>query len=191
MQTNTLVSSLGKHLQRLRKDRRLTLEQLALKSGVSRSMLSQIERGQANPTFGTLWNLSNALGLDMSELVENVETTVLAQKPLEHLTAANTPRISNPQSGCTLTILGPSSLVQEFEWYDLRIDRAGALASEAHAAGCMEHLTVIAGQAKVMSGENVLVLNEGDTARYRADVPHEIAAVGDAALHAILVVVVS
>ena len=47
---------LGPRLQQIRKKRRLTLDQLAVMSGVSRSMLSQIERGQTNPTFATLWN---------------------------------------------------------------------------------------------------------------------------------------
>ena len=51
---------LGPQIQQLRKRRRLTLEQLASLSGVSRSMLSQIERSQANPTFATLWNLTRA-----------------------------------------------------------------------------------------------------------------------------------
>ncbi len=189
MQNATLVSQLGRHLQRLRKERRLTLEQLSVKSGVSRSMLSQIERGQTNPTFGTLWNLSNALGLDMSELVENLETDVQANKALVHLSSANTPTINNAQSGCNLTILGPSTLVEEYEWYDLRIEPGCCLDSEPHNAGCTEHLTVLAGQARVVSGENALVLNTGDTARYRADIPHSIAAVGDGALHAMLVFV--
>ena len=60
---------LGPHIQQIRKARRLTLEQLAAASGVSRSMLSQIERGQANPTFATLWNLTRALNIDISALV--------------------------------------------------------------------------------------------------------------------------
>ena len=42
---------LGGALQAIRKERKLTLEQLADRSGVSKSMLSQIERGKVNPTF--------------------------------------------------------------------------------------------------------------------------------------------
>ena len=46
----------------------LTLEQLAEKSGVSKSMLSQIERGIVSPTFSVLWNLTQSLGIDLSVL---------------------------------------------------------------------------------------------------------------------------
>ncbi len=185
-----LVQALGKHLQHLRKSRKLTLEALSKKSGVSRSMLSQIERGQANPTFATLWNLSHALGLEMSELVEALESTQPAESSISYLTAANTPRISNPSSGCTLRILAPPQLVENFEWYDLEIRPNGSLISQAHAQGCREHLTVLSGQAKVISDSDELTFNTGDTARYPADVPHSIHAIGDEPLHAILIVII-
>ena len=185
-----LVQALGKHLQTLRKSRKLTLEALSKKSGVSRSMLSQIERGQANPTFATLWNLSHALGLEMSELVEELETNHPDTSSISKLTAANTPRISNTNMGCTLQILAPPQLVEHFEWYDLQIRPNGALLSQAHAQGCREHLTILSGQAQVLSGDDEMALEAGDTARYPADVPHSIHAVGDAPLHAILVVII-
>ena len=58
---------LGPRLHQLRKRKKLTLDELAVMSGVSRSMLSQIERGQTNPTFATLWNLTRALGVRSEE----------------------------------------------------------------------------------------------------------------------------
>jgi len=45
---------IGPRLQAYRKAQGLTLAALAAKSGISRSMLSEIERGSANPTYGTL-----------------------------------------------------------------------------------------------------------------------------------------
>jgi transcriptional regulator with XRE-family HTH domain len=47
----------------------LTLAELAAMSGVSRSMLSEIERGNANPTYGTLWHLTRALKIDLNSLI--------------------------------------------------------------------------------------------------------------------------
>ena len=60
---------LGPRLRDQRQARGLTLEGLAQASGVSRSMLSQVERGEANPTFATLWSLTQALGLSLDDLV--------------------------------------------------------------------------------------------------------------------------
>ncbi|MEM8860546.1 MAG: XRE family transcriptional regulator [Chloroflexota bacterium] len=183
-----IVSLLGKHLQQIRKEKKFTLEQLAQKSGVSRSMLSQIERGQANPTFGTLWNLSRALGLDMSELVEEFESNGAGSGKIELLLAADTPRISNTQNGCTLSILGPHNQVGQFEWYELDIAPGGILSSQPHSQGCHEHLTILEGTAEVTSGDQSIKLKEGDTARYKADVPHAIRCAGKSTLKALLVV---
>ena len=178
MDNAELVGRLGLHLKSLRKDKNLTLAQLAQKSGVSRSLLSQIERGQANPTLGTLWNLSRALGLDMAEIVEEIETNEPAGATIELLTADSTPHIRQSQSGVTLSILNPPALVEQFEWYKLEIEPGGALISDPHIQGCREHLTVLHGQAELVSGQQTQQLNEGDTARYRADLPHQIRCVG-------------
>ena len=60
---------IGPRLQAYRKKLNLTLAQLASMSGVSRSMLSEIERGNANPTYGTLWHLTRALKIDLNSLI--------------------------------------------------------------------------------------------------------------------------
>lgn len=54
----------------LRKKNKLTLDQLAAASGVSRSMLSQIERGQANPTLAVTFRIAQAFGITIGELVD-------------------------------------------------------------------------------------------------------------------------
>lgn len=188
LNNDELVDRLGQHIKSLRKDRNLTLVQLAHKSGVSRSLLSQIERGQANPTLGTLWNLSRALGLDMAEIVEEIETNDPAETSIEYLTADSTPHIRQAQSGVTLSILNPPTLVEQFEWYKLEIEPGGTLISDPHIQGCREHLTILRGQAKLISGEQTQLLNQGDTARYRADLPHQIRCLGNDKLEAILIV---
>lgn len=187
--TDALVSSLGKHLKQMRKEKTLTLEQLSKKSGISRSMLSQIERGETNPTFGTLWNLSRALGVEMSELVEEFETNTANQVRIERLSAQNTPRLTNQQNNCTLTLLGPADLIGQFEWYELQIQPDASLKSQAHAKGSVEHLTVIEGQAEVLCGDQLQHLESGDTARYPVDVPHQITCTGDKPLRGFLIVI--
>jgi len=65
----TPAPAIGPRIQATRKKQHLSLEQLAARSGVSKSLLSQIERGEANPTFATLWNLTRALDLEFSDLI--------------------------------------------------------------------------------------------------------------------------
>ena len=63
------VHTVGKEIKRLRKLRELTLEQLASDSGVSAGLLSQVERGQGNPSFNTLVQVAHALGIPVARLV--------------------------------------------------------------------------------------------------------------------------
>lgn len=178
--------ALGPRLHAIRKTRGLTLDELSERSGISKSMLSQIERGQANPTFGTLWNITQSLGLELSELIE-----AEARRPaaaIERLAGNLTPTIGSKDGRCQLRILSPAGTAGQMEWYELAIEPGGALESEPHGAGAMEHLTCLAGRLTVRSAEAAQDLSPGDTARYRGDVPHAIVNPGKQPARALLVV---
>src|SRR6476660_1192011 len=61
---------LGARVKQLRAQRDWSLESLAGASGVSRSMLSEIEREQANPTLAVTLRIAQAFGMSLSELIE-------------------------------------------------------------------------------------------------------------------------
>lgn len=170
----------------LRKERGLTLEMLARMSGVSRSMLSQIERGETNPTLATVWSLATALKLDISELVA-AQSMDTAQK-IEFLSAHFTPEIRSPDGGCRLRILSPADQAGSLEWYDVWLDVGAALRSEAHARGMREHLSVIEGSLRLELPDNAMTIAAGETARYAVDVPHAILNTGTQAARALLIV---
>ncbi|ODT20226.1 MAG: transcriptional regulator [Kaistia sp. SCN 65-12] len=177
---------LGPLIKRQRKDRNLTLEQLASISGVSKSMLSQVERGQANPTFAVVWSLTKALRIDFTDLLGG-ETSAEDDSPVEIQTAAHTPEIKSNDRSCRLKILSPPQLAGTIEWYDVEIDPNGVLDSAPHASGAFEHFTALTPGFEVNSGGTTRVLQVGDTARYRADVSHSIANRSDAAARGLLV----
>ena len=64
-----LNKEVGTLVRRLRRGANLTLEQLASRSGVSRAMLSLVERGERNPTLPVLSNIAAGLEVSMSELM--------------------------------------------------------------------------------------------------------------------------
>ena len=183
----TAPPPLGPHVQQLRKKKRLTLDQLAAMSGVSRSMLSQIERGETNPTFATLWNLTRARGVELAELVGGHSGRQAAAVAVTQ--AHFTPEIRTEDGGCLLRILSPAANAGGFEWYELIIRPGGALVSEPHGVGAAEHLTVLEGALQVQSGEEIVEVTAGDTARYPVDVPHAIRNRSDQAARALLVVI--
>ncbi|KNG95620.1 helix-turn-helix domain-containing protein [Pseudaestuariivita atlantica] len=173
--SSEITDRLASRLKEERAARGLSLEALASLSGVSRSMLSQIERGESSPTVASLWHLTQALDLDFSELLD---ATPSEKSPIIDLhRAGQVPVISRPDAGVTIRILSPPEDVGIAEVYEVIFKSGGALVSEPHSPGCSEALTVLGGgPVAVTSSSDTETLNAGDTMRYRADVPHAITA---------------
>ncbi|MDI6028187.1 XRE family transcriptional regulator [Corticibacterium sp. UT-5YL-CI-8] len=178
---------IGPRLQAYRKRLDLTLAELAARSGVSRSMLSEIERGNANPTYGTLWHLTRALNIDLNSLVSGASEE--RSGPVIDLQPGNlTPTIRSADGSCTLQILSPANMVSLIEWYLLSFEAEGVLASDPHGSGTVEHLHCTKGEIVVRSAGNTTSVRAGETARYAADVPHSLTSVGPVGAGAFLVV---
>lgn len=177
----------GDTLAALRQAGSLSLDALSRKAGVSKSMLSQIERGQANPTVAVVWRLANALDVGMGELLGSAAPS--DPTPIELLPAHAAPAIRSPDGLCELRILGPIALAGQFEWYALSVQPGGILASQAHEHGTREHLSATTGLFEVQAGEQVQRLRSGETARYAADRPHAIRNPGKTVANGWLVVV--
>jgi transcriptional regulator with XRE-family HTH domain len=175
----------GARLAALRQAQALSLDELSRQAGVSKSMLSQIERNQANPTVAVVWRLANALGVAVGELLGDERAAAPA---LVTVPAHATPALKSPDGRCELRILGPIELAGQFEWYELKVQPGGALESEPHEPGSHEHLTVLAGALEVEAGAETSRLKAGETARYAVDRRHAIRNRGKSAASALLVV---
>ncbi len=181
--SENITDRLAERLRAARKAKGLSLDAVAGISGVSRSMVSQIERGESSPTVATLWNLTQALGVDFAGLLEETP-----QPGIEVTRAGQAPVMTGHGKGLRIRILSPAESVGSHEVYDLIFQPGGQLVSAPHSAGCREHLTVIEGRLRVVSGEESIEIGPGDTARYAADRVHALHEVGDAAARAVLIV---
>lgn len=173
-QPSEITDRLASRLRDERAARGLSLEALAQLSGVSRSMLSQIERGESSPTVASLWHLTRALGIDFSELLDAAPGE--GSPILELHRADQVPVIERKDSQTSIRILSPPEDVGGTEVYELRFEAGGHLTSDPHRSGCVELLTVLDGALDVTSGSATEHVGSGDTIRYRADVPHRISA---------------
>ncbi|MDC6165889.1 helix-turn-helix domain-containing protein [Paucibacter sp. XJ19-41] len=176
----------GATLQSLRQAQGLSLDELSRRAGVSKSMLSQIERNQANPTVAVVWRLANALRVELSELLSGASKP--AAPAIETVASHATPSLASPDGLCVLRILGPIDLAGQFEWYELTVQPGGALESAAHEPGSREHLSVLGGELEVSAGAISQALKAGETARYAVDGPHAIRNRGSEPATALLVV---
>lgn len=168
----------------LRKRNKLTLDQLATISGVSRSMLSQIERGQANPTLAVTFRIAQAFGISIGELVDQP----WAASPIELVHGDDPKNWFRSDDDCRIRTLSPMRMEKNVEFYELRLSAGASLPSAPHFEGARELLTIASGEAKLKSGDHENHLKTGDSAHYRADLEHSITNVGEQELLAYLVV---
>lgn len=176
---------LGKTIQRLRKAYNMSLGDLSEQSGVAKSIISQIERNETNPTIGTVARLSRALDTTLDEVLRAEQGASF----LEHQTRSAIPRLESEDGKCRLAIAGPLNLVEYVQWYDFHAEPGGVLESEPHQSGCTEHLYVIAGELEVTSGDETRSARAGEAIRYRGDLPHRIVNTGAVAAHATMVLI--
>jgi transcriptional regulator with XRE-family HTH domain len=164
----------ARRLKQLRAERGWSLDALAKASDVSRSMLSQVERSQANPTLAVAFRIARAFGMSLGELVE----TPGATSSLVVIRASDHAYHYRSDQDCQIRTLSPLHLEKDVEFYEVQLKEGGALRSAAHFEGTREFLTVQKGRIRVESGDDAEELERGDSVNYRADVPHAILNVG-------------
>jgi len=164
----------ARRLKQLRTARGWSLDALANASGVSRSMLSQVERNQANPTLAVAFRISRALGMSLGELAE----TPGATSSLVVIRASDHAYHYRSDADVKIRTLSPLNLEKDVEFYEVQLKEGGALRSAAHFEGTREFLTVQKGKVRVESAGDAEELQRGDSINYRADVPHAIVNVG-------------
>jgi transcriptional regulator with XRE-family HTH domain len=158
----------GENLRRRRGANKMSLDDLAVKSGVSRAALSQIESSRGNPTVGVLWKIAVGLGIPFSDLLgESREAVgVLRRAESQLLRSADGKMESRP--------LTPAGAAPWAELYELRLAARAVHASDPHAPGTKEIVVVLSGQLRLRVGDGTesYDLGPGDSVSFAADKPH-------------------
>jgi XRE family transcriptional regulator, regulator of sulfur utilization len=178
-----VTEKLGKTIRRLRQAYNYSLGDLSEQSGVAKSIISQIEKNETNPTLGTLYKLARALNSPIEDILRGDDTPALIEK----LGPQGTPLLVSEDGRCRLRIVGWIRTVELVQWYYLEAEPGGTLDSDPHPSGSIENLTVLSGAVVVTVGEEQFRLGTGETARYAGDRPHRITNEGDIPAAAMMV----
>lgn len=162
--------ALCRRVRELRKKRGWTLDELSAACGVSRSMLSEIERGRANPTLVVAYRIARAFGMTLGELVDTGD----GGRRVQVIRAGDRAYHYRSDRSCRIRTLSPLHLEKSVEFYEVVLRPHGALRSGAHFEGSREMVTVRRGSVRVRSGRDADELAPGDSAHYPADVPHAL-----------------
>jgi transcriptional regulator with XRE-family HTH domain len=180
-----VAPALGKTIQRLRKAYNMSLGELSEHSGVAKSIISQIERNETNPTIGTVYRLSRALDTTIDEVLKHDSEPNF----VEFQTKSGVPILESQDGLCRLAIAGPLNLVEQMQWYDFQARPGGTLESDPHPPGTVEHLYLLRGELEVTCDGETRPLKTGESVRFRGDRPHRLYNPGTDYAHATMVLV--
>jgi transcriptional regulator with XRE-family HTH domain len=179
------TQALCEEVKKLRKKYGWSLGELSVVSGVSRSMLNQIEHAKVNPTLAVASRIAQAFGLTLGQMLDAGDSA----GNIQVIRSDDKNYFYRSDRQCRIRTLSPLHLEKDVEFYELIIHVNGSLRSHAHFQGTREFITVQQGHVRVESGKEQVELGPGDSANYPADVEHHIVNLDKSEAKAFLVVI--
>lgn len=161
MEINQIIAY---NLKRIRKEKRLSLGQLAERADVSKVVLSQIEKGDANPTINTIWKITGALGLPYTSLLDAPEAQVT------HIKKADLPDLTEDQYH--IFSYYPKNQSRNFELYQIEMEPGCVHPSIGHSSNSAEYIMMMEGRAVIDVNGQSHVLEQDDALFFDGSAPH-------------------
>ena len=178
---NTMNQTVAMNIKSLREKNKLSMEELSRISGVSKSMLAQIERGDGNPTISTLWKIANGMQVPFDAL------TLRPKQDFEIIRNADIQPILADNGRVRNYSIFPDDENRKFAVYYVEIEKGAYLDSEPHMKGTAEFVTIHAGQLTIRAGDDEYTVEKGESIRFKADVSHSYHNSGDEMVYAYMV----
>lgn len=160
---------IGYNLKKLRQKNKLSLDLVAELTGISKGMLSQIERGKSNPTVSTLWKIATGLKIPFSAFMENDKPTY------EIISCADSEPLLECDGKMKIHPFFPFDAANHFEILYIALEPGCFHQSPRHADGVSEYIFVFAGRLQLTLGETTLTLETGQALKFSADLAHAYA----------------
>lgn len=160
------VAFIGSNLQKIRKERSLSLDKTSVLTGVSKAMLAQIERGDSTPTVTTLWKIADGLKVSFSSLITR------PQKAIQIVRKKDTQLVTENNGQYRVYNVVPFSPEKLFEVYNLEIDPDSWHHSEPHTSGVEEHIFINKGRLTMDINGTQTYLSEDESMIFDGSQPH-------------------
>lgn len=168
------ATQIGSRVRQIRNDRGLTLEGLAERSGVSRAMLSKIERGERQPTLVTAVRIARGLNVTLSQLMETER-----EQSVVHIPASQRRVMTDPQTGLERQHLFPTIPSRRLEFVRAILPPGANTGDfEPHTSGVEQYMLVEQGQLRATLDGTEYILKDGDALYFSADRPHRFDNIG-------------
>ncbi|MCP9207768.1 helix-turn-helix domain-containing protein [Streptomyces cucumeris] len=162
-----LTQSLARNLKRWRNERGYTLDALAARAGVSRGMIIQIEQARTNPSVGTTVKLADALGVNITTLLDYEQGPQVRLVPADQAV-----RMWSTDGGSYTALLVGTEAEGPLELWEWRLMPGEGSTSDPHPAGTFELLVVTEGVLTLVAGGEEHTVPTGTSAAFEANTPH-------------------
>ena len=165
--------SIGSNIHNIRISKGVTMRELAATTGVTTSLLSQIEHDKANPSINTLIALSNALGTDIREFFQGYTL----DEPAEVVHPRDRIRVGNPAKGWVqqyLTGSDPKTFTATYASLSPGASTTKIPEVNNPAQAGYEFGFVLKGRLRVTVEKSIYVLEEGDAITFHAGKKHSV-----------------
>lgn len=178
----TMNQIVAYNIKLLREKNKLSIDELSKLSGVSKSMLAQIERGDGNPTVSTLWKISNGMKVPFDTL------TVYPKPPYEVVKLSEIQPLLEDEGKVQNYSIFPDDENRRFAVYYLELDPGSYWESEPHLRGTIEFITVFCGRLEIQSADKSFIVTKDESIRFKGDTLHSYRNIGNEtiSLHMIL-----
>ncbi|MCD8347983.1 MAG: XRE family transcriptional regulator [Lachnospiraceae bacterium] len=177
MEINEIIAV---NLKRLREERHLSLGQLAEAAGVSKVMLSQVEKGASNPTINTIWKITSALQVTYADLLELPESNVI------HVKKADIRPLD--ENKYHIYSYYKRDANRNFELYQIEMDVGCVHSSIGHLKESSEYIIVVEGEMELEVNGESHYLKTDDGFCFDAMVPHTYRNVCEQSVKAVLLI---
>ncbi len=164
---------IAENLKKLREERNLSLDGTSKITGVSKSMLGQIERGEVNPTISTIWKIANGFKISFTKIMEikDDDFKLIHKKELKAFTEDE----GRFKKYCFL----PFEENRRFEIYYTELEVNGYLRAEPHILGAEEFITLFSGSLEISVNGEIFNINDEGFLHFKADCSHSYKNVGE------------
>ena len=163
---------LGNKIRKLRISKGMNLTAFAKKIDKTPSYLSQVERGMASPSIMSLREISKALNAPMFYfLVDDKKQNVIVRKNERRV-------LQFPKSHLTYELLSPD-VSHRIQMIRTRINIGASSCNKPLSHESEECTLVMEGKMEIKIGDELFILEEGDSIYYVASIPHKITNIGD------------
>lgn len=161
------------NLKMYRTEHGLTLDNVSRSTGVSKTMLSQIERGDSIPSITTVWKIAYGLKIGFNTLIKSPDQKVVVKQKNELM------EMTSDDGRYRLYPYFSFESGAQVEVFQFEIDPGGSYVADAHHAGASEYVVVNSGMMNLKIQNEDYQLEQDTAIKFDADVTHSYTNIGD------------